>query len=369
MPLLPFLSLAIPTWNRCHYLEKNIRDIISQIKFFNLTNVEIVVSDNASDDQTQSICQELSKQFTFITYLRHANNQGANANFEAVMRASHGEYIWLLGDDDLIAKDILKKIIDDLHVYSPTLAIGGAIDEETQTKITHTHVENYLMTDFLILKKMNLIELAGKISGLVFKRAELMPILDQAQLLIQRTKTPWPHLAWFVLLMDLSNTRLLLLPYGLNQLLTNHWQNLIFTGEQLIQIHFVAQQQLILELKTKINKNFYNILINQLVTGRILILIKCVVYASYLDAYFKPLLLSMRFFLLLKGAKNKFYFFLFLIFPLCFPAFLRRFLIEMSVRIFPIKKLKKISLNLKKIKNYLKAQPVKERAHFNKEQL
>jgi glycosyltransferase involved in cell wall biosynthesis len=60
----------------------------------------LLISDNASTDETEAICQDAAKQDSRVKYLRQQTNQGATANFREVLRQSAGEFFMWLGDDD-----------------------------------------------------------------------------------------------------------------------------------------------------------------------------------------------------------------------------------------------------------------------------
>src|SRR5438045_1154479 len=115
METTPFLTIGIPTWCRADYLKNNLLSLTRQIASLPPDAVEIVVSDNASDDATPAICMELAQAFSFLRYHRNQTNIGANANFEQVITLAKGHYVWLLGDDDLIAEHSIEKVMHDIR--------------------------------------------------------------------------------------------------------------------------------------------------------------------------------------------------------------------------------------------------------------
>lgn len=108
----PLLSITIPTWNRCACLEQLLRELICQWKDAH-DELEVVVSDNASTDDTESlvrslVCNDLGRMR--ITYFRNADNYGADANVQLAISRARGTYVWLLCDDDLPAPNALLEI-------------------------------------------------------------------------------------------------------------------------------------------------------------------------------------------------------------------------------------------------------------------
>lgn len=104
------LSICIPTYNRSNYLKRFLEKLYAEIEKFSLQNkVEVIVSDNASVDDTQEIVQSFIKQG--LIYKKNENNIGPDANFLKLFEMSTGEYIWLPGDDDLFADDFLPYLL------------------------------------------------------------------------------------------------------------------------------------------------------------------------------------------------------------------------------------------------------------------
>lgn len=111
------LSVAIPTYNGAKYIREALNSIISQLEDVN-EEVEIVISDNASTDQTLEIIREYQKKYPFIKYFRNKRNLGADRNFDLAVRRSTGEYVWLFSDDDKIKAGAIKKILAVLKRYN-----------------------------------------------------------------------------------------------------------------------------------------------------------------------------------------------------------------------------------------------------------
>lgn len=94
----PLLSVVIPTYNRAHHLGNNLRSIYNQVCDEDL--VEVVVSDNASTDNTQEIGLVYTTLYSSMNYSRNAHNIGADLNIAHVSTLAKGSFIKLQGDDD-----------------------------------------------------------------------------------------------------------------------------------------------------------------------------------------------------------------------------------------------------------------------------
>lgn len=105
----PLLTLAIPTYNRAWCLKDLLSALAEQLK--DEPRVELLISDNASPDETPSLVQDFAAQGLRIRYLRNAENIGGDANFLQCFEQARGKYVWLFSDDDLIIPGALAKIL------------------------------------------------------------------------------------------------------------------------------------------------------------------------------------------------------------------------------------------------------------------
>jgi glycosyltransferase involved in cell wall biosynthesis len=99
----PLVSIAIPTYNRANgYLRQTIRAALGQ----SYPNIEVLVSDNHSTDDTEDVVK--SFEDSRIVYFRQSENIGMNNNFNFCVNRATGEYFCLLPDDDLVDADFAE---------------------------------------------------------------------------------------------------------------------------------------------------------------------------------------------------------------------------------------------------------------------
>src|SRR5262245_40129939 len=91
----PLVTIGIPTYNRAHYLRESISAALAQ----SYSKIEVIVSDNASTDNTKDVVLALSD--SRIVYSRGEQNVGAENNFARVLQLATGKYFGWLQDDDL----------------------------------------------------------------------------------------------------------------------------------------------------------------------------------------------------------------------------------------------------------------------------
>lgn len=335
----PFLTIAIPTWNRHKPLQENLLSLIKEIGNTLDDKVEVLVSDNASTDETESLCNNLCDNHSFIRYHRNPENLGANANFQNVIQLAHGQYVWLLGDDDLVVEGSLSKVIHDIQDYGfPNIVIGGAI---LDTNLERVHLRGIHQTTFLdcneAFTRYSLVDIAGKISVLIFKKSAIDKILPVAWPIITGLNSPWPHIIWLLLMIKQGNNKgnILALSYGISYYLSKNWHNLIFDGVRLSQILIIDILNLVKALETDLEPEIYQILMQNFVKLQRGELVRCAIYATYRNGYFETLREGIRSLQKLPGIRNRIEFFAFYFAPITMPIFLRRFCCDLGYTLFP----------------------------------
>jgi glycosyltransferase involved in cell wall biosynthesis len=115
-PRKPLLSICIPTYNRSKLLKINLLSILSQMAGLE-EDVEVIVSDNSSTDDTPQVV-EWARQFGAFRYHRQEKNIGGGPNFYYCSnQLAHGEYCWLIGDDDFVRKGAIERLVRLMKVH------------------------------------------------------------------------------------------------------------------------------------------------------------------------------------------------------------------------------------------------------------
>ena len=108
----PILSICIPTYNRANYLESAILNICNDSAFSN--DIEIVISDNASTDQTEFIVEKYKKQYPNITYYKNKENL-KDENFILALLRGKGKYVRLFNDTLRLQKGALGYMLKTIE--------------------------------------------------------------------------------------------------------------------------------------------------------------------------------------------------------------------------------------------------------------
>ncbi|MEF2889415.1 glycosyltransferase [Turicibacter sanguinis] len=105
----PFLSIIIPFFNAEEYIEQTISSICKQIT----DDIEIILIDDGSTDNTHSIIYTFINKYNNIFYYRILNCGTGGARNYGISR-SNGKYIWFIDSDDYISEEALDKLISNL---------------------------------------------------------------------------------------------------------------------------------------------------------------------------------------------------------------------------------------------------------------
>ena len=127
---VPLVSIGMPVFNGEDYVEAALDSILTQT----FTNFELIISDNASTDRTEEICNDFADSDDRIRYYRQEKNLGAAANFNRVFELSSGKYFkWAAHDALQSLDDAELALSNDLSFVDETLnAFNWFLDQATE---------------------------------------------------------------------------------------------------------------------------------------------------------------------------------------------------------------------------------------------
>ena len=116
----PTISLCIPTFNRAPLLREALERIGEQWAEDPQCSLELIVSDNASTDDTPQVLQEFAAKYTCFSLrvYRACTNQGPDANIYQAIKMAQGTFVYILSDDDILLPGALKKLFCLIHRHS-----------------------------------------------------------------------------------------------------------------------------------------------------------------------------------------------------------------------------------------------------------
>ena len=87
-PVKPNISIGMPVYNGAKTIEKTINSLLAQT----FKDFELIISDNASDDETENICQKFAGKDSRIRYIRQDKNIGLYQNENFLLSKATGKY-------------------------------------------------------------------------------------------------------------------------------------------------------------------------------------------------------------------------------------------------------------------------------------
>lgn len=185
--LSPIISILIPTYNRAHILQECLERLL-KISITHKANIEIIISDNASTDDTKQVVSKYKNKFVnhsrFI-YHRNSYNQGAAKNLISLYKLAAGDYIMFIGDDDFISEKNFPSVLSILLDGRRPSAIIQSRWLETQ-RVSKTGFVSYEYATKLFY------EYGNAYGGIVDRRAALK-ILDNNKIFEEIQKIVWPQ--------------------------------------------------------------------------------------------------------------------------------------------------------------------------------
>ena len=242
-------SICIPTFNRTIHLNNCLKSIRmakkdSKIKF------DVCISDNNQNNSNKKIVQKYKKFFK-IKYYKNKNNIGRSLNMLKAVSLSKSDFVWLVGDDDLILPNSILRIkkildkhnIDFLYVNSFSLNISSIksikntniksiLRNSKMTKFSNYEKSKKLLFHQLIDPKISFDFLGGMYLS-VFKRK--MWLKNKSALIKKRIKdlneyssldNTFPHLKIFAKSFMFSKAYFLKTPCSVNFLGAREWERL-----------------------------------------------------------------------------------------------------------------------------------------------
>lgn len=107
---LPLVSICIPLYNKVEYIERTIKLALSQT----YANIEIIISDNASNDGSEIIARSYQSIDSRIKYYRLEHTIPPHSNWQYAIRLAQGEFVHLLCADEWIESNFIEEMIQPL---------------------------------------------------------------------------------------------------------------------------------------------------------------------------------------------------------------------------------------------------------------
>ena len=121
MSAAPRLTVGLPVYNGARYVAQSLDALLGQ----SYSDFELIISDNASTDETAEICRDYTARDPRVSYFRQPRNIGLAPNHNFVADKARGDLFKWAAGDDLYGRDLLKLCVE-------------ALDENPQVVLAHS---------------------------------------------------------------------------------------------------------------------------------------------------------------------------------------------------------------------------------------
>lgn len=130
------VSIIVPVYNVERYVEKCIRSILDQ----SYQNIEIIVIDDGSTDDSYNVCTDLRKESPDKIKLFKKENGGLSSARNFGLLRAQGEYISFVDSDDIVSQDFIEKLVFLLEETGSSISCCQVVKfyNEEKPKFTRT---------------------------------------------------------------------------------------------------------------------------------------------------------------------------------------------------------------------------------------
>jgi len=140
MTSVPRLSIGLPVYNGEDFLAESLDSLLGQT----YEDFELIISDNASTDETADICRGYAKQDSRIRYVRQPHNLGCAPNHNVLVQYARGELFKWVSHDDLYGRELIERAIEALDEY-PQVVLANCWTAMIDSSRTVTKAVRYTL--------------------------------------------------------------------------------------------------------------------------------------------------------------------------------------------------------------------------------
>jgi glycosyltransferase involved in cell wall biosynthesis len=110
----PTLSIAVPAFNRPSELRSCLESIVREVETGEFADVEVWITDDVSTvDEAVEVAREFAAKYWFVGFRQNVKNLGLEHNLIECCVPCSGDYLWIVGNDDIIHEGGLKAVLSD----------------------------------------------------------------------------------------------------------------------------------------------------------------------------------------------------------------------------------------------------------------
>ncbi|MDO4851328.1 MAG: glycosyltransferase family 2 protein [Actinomycetota bacterium] len=157
----PMVSVIIPIYNAESFLEDTLSSILNQT----LRNIEIICVDDGSTDSSPETVERFAAVDERLVFLKHRTNKGAGASINTGISASTGDYVQIVGNDDILPRDSLENLVGycrannlDLCLYGIEVFSDNPSDENLRQRLESQQQYHKVEFDYPICSGIELLK-------------------------------------------------------------------------------------------------------------------------------------------------------------------------------------------------------------------
>lgn len=117
------LSICIATFNRGAFISETLESIIQQLS----SEIEVIVVDGNSPDNTSEIMDEYQSRYSQINYYKESVNSGVDADFDKAVGYANGKYCWLMTDDDILCPNAINSVLSEIENNRDLIIVNAVV--------------------------------------------------------------------------------------------------------------------------------------------------------------------------------------------------------------------------------------------------
>ena len=181
------LTIAIPTYNRCEYLKKNIESF-DKVRRPNGIKLSLTISNSASEDSTEAYLEKISKERQDIfLFNKRMEWNGGNYGYLSNTIPDDVDWVWFMGDDDYLSHEESLEKVCDLLLRENANADFGFVHacQARRSRDTGAVVSD---TTFNLCNHFGYTEMLGWISSIIMRRQSFVDALQKVDARAQQAR-------------------------------------------------------------------------------------------------------------------------------------------------------------------------------------
>lgn len=130
---IPLLSICIATYNRADFIGGTLESIIPQLN----DQIEVVIADGASTDNTAAVVNEIVKNHPQIRYINLGVKGGVDQDYCKAVELAKAEMCWLFTDDDLIKPGAITRVLSEISNGYSLIVVNAEVRNIDFSKVIH----------------------------------------------------------------------------------------------------------------------------------------------------------------------------------------------------------------------------------------